>query len=110
LSAWVGCKLPLDPLDIETALAFLQTQWNQAGGQAQKQATPEAWRMLAELGQGIPLIMHRLARSSFQLAKLNDQETLDAEAVWEAAHELRLTQDADEAEAIPLRTDLKESA
>lgn len=114
LSAWVGCKLPLDPLDVETALTFLQMQWNRAGGHAQKQATTEAWRMLAELGKGTPLLMHRLARSAFQLAKISDQDTLDAEAVWEAAHELRLTPEAAPDEethsAIPLRTDLKESA
>jgi cyanate lyase len=69
--------------------------------------------MLVEMGHRMPLEMNRLARHAFRLAVQLEQHTLDAEAVWEAAHELGLSNDDVEDELtvpIPVRGTLKESA
>lgn len=116
LYAWVGCRPSLLPLDTQTAEQFLRSQWQQAGGHPERQATAEAWTMLAELGQGIPLMLNRLARSAFHLAQEMELATLDAEAVWEAGIDLGLADpqglDADQDQTVPMpvRPSLKESA
>ena len=113
LCNWVGCRTELHQLDSEAALAFLHNQWKSAGGDPAQHATAEAWNMLVEMGHGMPLEMNRLARHAFRLAVQLEQHTLDAEAVWEAAHELGLSNDDVEDELtvpIPVRGTLKESA
>jgi type II secretory pathway predicted ATPase ExeA len=115
LSTWVGCRSELNRLDTEAALAFLHKQWRSAGGDPDRHATAEAWNMLAEIGNGMPLEMNRLARHAFRLAQELEQQTLDAEAVWEAAHELGLNHDDAEVEdeltvPLPVRSPLKDSA
>jgi general secretion pathway protein A len=112
LRAWIGCKPALTPLDTKAAVAFLQQQWTQAGGQPRTQASDEAWAMLAELGQGIPLWMNRLARQAFRMAEVQEQAVLDAEAVWEAACDLGLSHEseADDTVRLPVRNGLRDSA
>jgi type II secretory pathway predicted ATPase ExeA len=112
LRAWMGCRPALTPLDAESAVAFLQHQWKHAGGQPRTHASAEAWSMLAELGQGIPLMMNRLARQAFHLAQVQGLTSLDAEAVWEAAHDLGLTIEGESEETVrlPVRSGLRESA
>ena len=71
--------------------------------------------MLAEMGRGMPLEMNRLARHAFRLAQQLEQHILDAEAVWEAAHELGLSSNEQDIEdeltvPLPVRTPLKDSA
>jgi type II secretory pathway predicted ATPase ExeA len=114
LAAWVGRTTPLTSLETSSAVAFLHEQWKQAGGQPDRQGSAEAWTMLAELGQGNPLLLQRLARAAFALAEQQQQAVLDAEAVWEAAHELHLLQspaiEDDVTPALPLRSNFKESA
>ncbi len=115
LCSWVGCRSELSHLDNETALDFLFMQWKSAGGDPARQATTEAWTMLAEMGHGMPLEMNRLARHAFRLAEQLEQHTLDAEAVWEAAHELGLSNNEADVEdkltvPLPVRGALKDSA
>ena len=115
LCSWVGCRSELSRLDNETAMDFMLKQWKSAGGDPVRQATTEAWTMLAEMGHGMPLEMNRLARHAFRLAEQLKQHTLDAEAVWEAAHELGLSNDEANVEdeltvPLPVRRALKDSA
>jgi type II secretory pathway predicted ATPase ExeA len=115
LCSWIGCRTELQRLDKEASLDFLQKQWKAAGGDPARHATDEAWSMMAEMGHGMPLEMNRLARHAFRLAVQLEQHTLDAEAVWEAAHELGLSSDEVEIEdeltvPLPVRGHLKDSA
>lgn len=115
LCSWIGCRTELHHLDNDSALAYLHQQWKSAGGDPSRHATSEAWAMMAEMGRGMPLEMNRLARHAFRLAQQLKQQTLDAEAVWEAAHELGLSSDNAEVEdeltvPLPVRGTLKDSA
>jgi type II secretory pathway predicted ATPase ExeA len=116
LDTWVGVRHTLKRLNQEEAIAYLTTVWKKHGGHPKQQATEEAWSMIAELSQGLPLFLNRLARQSFLLAREVKEKCLDAEMVWEAAHELGLVSeeppDEEMSETVPLvpRPPLKESA
>ena len=110
LCAWIGCKTELQRLDVEASIEFLQKQWVNAGGRANTQATAEAWSMMAEMGGGLPRELNRLARHAFRLAEELEQDTLDAEAVWEAASDLGMQSETEAAVPLPVRGVLKESA
>lgn len=112
ISHWVGCKSVLKPLDHDAASAFLQHAWKQVGGDPRRQATEEAWTMVAELAAGLPLTMNRLAGQAFRLAQDLQQRSLDGELVWEAGTELGLTAEDDVEPTVPIprQSIFKESA
>jgi type II secretory pathway predicted ATPase ExeA len=114
LRSWVGCQAELKPLELAAAEAYLQQQWKLVGGDPGKHATEEAWSMLAELSNGVPLLLNRLAQRAFHLAAEFQQKTLDAEIVWETAQDLGLIKEEAEGEEaslpLPVRGALKESA
>lgn len=114
LRTWVGCQAELKALDLAAAERYLVQQWKLAGGQPQKHATEEAWSMLAELSNGVPLVLHRLTQRAFTLSEELEQKSLDAEIVWEAAQELGLIKEEAETDTpalpLPVRGHLKDSA
>lgn len=88
----LGAIAELHPLPWEEADAFLRQQLLRAGGVPESQVSSEAWSLLAQLGHGIPRNMNRLARYAFHYAEMNSLVQVDAEAVLEAANDLRMTQ------------------
>ncbi|HMO35325.1 MAG TPA: AAA family ATPase [Gemmatales bacterium] len=90
LENWVGVRHTLKRLNQDEANSYLQQQWKKCGGKPDLQATEEAWQMIAELSQGLPLYLHRLAQHAFAYALECGEKQLDAEMVWDTAQLLGL--------------------
>lgn len=87
----LAARCRLTPLTVDESVAYLRDQVKACGGRAEWVFGDEAVSLIAELADGVPRVLNRLAGLSMALAEDDGADFVDAEAVLAAAEQLEMT-------------------